>query len=455
MRAFLKSHGSLDLTEGPVIRNIITFTFPLFLGQLLQQLYNIEDAWVIGNFSSNDAFAAVASTGTVVFLIIGFFAGLGTGGSVLISRFFGAHDQEMVSRSIHTHFLMAIAASLISTAAGLLFNRPLLLLLGTPEAVLPYAQQYLSIYFAGVSTVIIYNVSMAIMRSLGDSLHPLYYLIFSSFLNMGLDLLFVIGFRRGIAGAALATVISQGVSAILCVRHLMRLPGYMRLDFRKLKLHRSLMKELISLGLPAGLQNAVITVGNLAVQKNINSFGPYAMAGQGAYARIEGFVFLPIMSLSLSIPTFISQNLGARQYERAKKGARFGVLSAVVLAELVGIFFYLFSPALISFFVSEPESVRLGASYARVTSLFYFLLAFAHATAGVMRGCGKAVVPMANMLIFWCGIRIVYVTTILHFIPQFQMIAWAYPLTWGLSDIIFAYFLLKSDWVHNFDRRSV
>ena len=455
MRAFLKSHGSLDLTEGPVIRNIITFTFPLFLGQLLQQLYNIEDAWVIGNFSSNDAFAAVASTGTVVFLIIGFFAGLGTGGSVLISRFFGAHDQEMVSRSIHTHFLMAIAASLISTAAGLLFNRPLLLLLGTPEAVLPYAQQYLSIYFAGVSTVIIYNVSMAIMRSLGDSLHPLYYLIFSSFLNMGLDLLFVIGFRRGIAGAALATVISQGVSAILCVRHLMRLPGYMRLDFRKLKLHRSLMKELISLGLPAGLQNAVITVGNLAVQKNINSFGPYAMAGQGAYARIEGFVFLPIMSLSLSIPTFISQNLGARQYERAKKGARFGVLSAVVLAELVGIFFYLFAPALISFFVSEPESVRLGASYARVTSLFYFLLAFAHATAGVMRGCGKAVVPMANMLIFWCGIRIVYVTTILHFIPQFQMIAWAYPLTWGLSDIIFAYFLLKSDWVHNFDRRSV
>jgi Na+-driven multidrug efflux pump len=161
------------------------------------------------------------------------------------------------------------------------------------------------------------------------------------------------------------------------------------------------------------------------------------------------------MSLSLSIPTFISQNLGARQYERAKKGARFGVLSAVVLAELVGIFFYLFAPALISFFVSEPESVRLGASYARVTSLFYFLLAFAHATAGVMRGCGKAVVPMANMLIFWCGIRIVYVTTILHFIPQFQMIAWAYPLTWGLSDIIFAYFLLKSDWVHNFDRRSV
>ena len=455
MRAFLKSHGSLDLTEGPVIRNIITFTFPLFLGQLLQQLYNIEDAWVIGNFSSNDAFAAVASTGTVVFLIIGFFAGLGTGGSVLISRFFGAHNQEMVSRSIHTHFLMAIAASLISTAAGLLFSRPLLLLLGTPGPVLPYAHQYLSIYFAGVSTVIIYNVSMAIMRSLGDSLHPLYYLIFSSFLNMGLDLLFVICFRWGIAGAALATVISQGVSAVLCVRHLMHLPGYMQLDFRKLKLHRSLMKELISLGLPAGLQNAVITVGNLAVQKNINSFGPYAMAGQGAYARIEGFVFLPIMSLSLSIPTFISQNLGARQYERAKKGARFGILSAVVLAELVGILFYLFAPFLISIFVSEPESVRLGASYARVVSLFYFLLAFAHATAGVMRGCGKAVVPMANMLIFWCGVRIVYVTTILHFIPQFQMIAWAYPLTWGLSDIIFAYFLLKSDWVHNFDRRSV
>lgn len=455
MHSFFKGHGSQDLTEGPVVRNIVAFTFPLFLGQLLQQLYNVTDAWVIGNFSSNNAFAAVASTGTVVFLIIGFFAGLGTGGSVLISRFFGAHDQEMVSRAIHTHFLMAIFASVISTAAGLLFNKPLLLLLGTPADVLPYAQQYLSIYFAGVSTVIIYNVAMAIMRSVGDSLHPLYYLIFSSILNIGLDLLFVAGFHWGVAGAALATVISQGLSAVLSLHHLMRLPGYMRLELRKLKFHKKLMKELIALGLPAGLQNAVITIGNLTVQKNINSFGSFAMAGQGAYARIEGFVFLPIMSLSLSIPTFISQNLGAKQYERAKKGARFGVLSAVVLAELVGIIFYLFAPALISIFVSEPESVRLGASYARIVSLFYFLLAFAHATAGVMRGCGKAVVPMANMLVFWCAVRITYVTVILHFIPQFQMIAWAYPLTWGLSDIIFSYFLLKSDWVHNFDRRSL
>lgn len=457
MRLRMSGHTSQSLTEGPVVRNLITFTIPLFLGQLLQQLYNVADAWVIGNFSNNDAFAAVSSTGTIVFLIIGFFAGLGTGGSVLISRYFGAHEEETLSKAIHTHFLVGIIASVISTAAGLLLNKPLLMLLGTPDSVMPYAQQYLGIFFAGVSTSIMYNVSMAIMRAVGDSLHPLYYLIFSSFLNIGLDLLFVAhpSFRWGIVGAALATVLSQGVSAILCIRHLLRMPKELRLDFRKLKLYPDLMKLVIALGLPSGLQNAVITIGNLTVQKNINSFGPFAMAGQGAYSKIEGFVFLPIMSLSLSVPTFISQNLGAQQYERAKKGAWFGVISAVVLAESIGILFYLLAPTLISFFVSEPESVRFGASYARVTSLFYCLLAFAHATAGVMRGCGKAVVPMANMLIFWCAVRIVYVTMILRFIPQFQMIAWAYPLTWGLSDIVFAFFLFKSDWVHNFEKKAI
>lgn len=453
--SLLSTKKSVDLTEGPIVKNIITFTIPLFLGQLLQQLYNIADAWVIGNFASNDAFAAVSSVGTVIFLIIGFFAGLGTGGSVLISKFFGAHDYENVSKAIHTHFLLGVIASVLSTVLGLLLTRPLLLLLGTPDTVLPYAIRYLSIYYAGVSTVIMYNIGMAIMRALGDSIHPLYYLIFSSILNMGLDLLFVAhpSFRWGVSGAALATILSQGISALLCIRHMTRMEGYMKLNLRKLKLHTNMMKDLVALGLPAGLQNAVITVGNLVIQRNINSFGAYAMAGQGAYARIEGFVFLPIMSISLSIPTFISQNLGARKYERAKKGARFGVIAAMVLAESVGILFYLLAPLLISIFVDNPESVRLGASYARVTSLFYFLLAFAHATAGVMRGCGKAVVPMANMLLFWCAVRIVYVTLILRVIPQFQMIAWAYPLTWGLSDIVFLYFLLHSDWVHNFERR--
>ena len=232
-----------SLTEGPIVQGILSFALPLFLGQLLQQLYNLADAWVLGNFADNGAFAAVSSGGSLTFLVIGFFNGIAIGGGVVISRYYGAKDEENVIRAIHTNFLFGVIASVLSTVVGLLLVPRLLLVMNTPESVLPYSLTYFRIYFGGVFTVILYNICMAIMRSLGDSLHPLYYLIISSALNMALDLLFVAVFHWGVAGAAIATVLTQGISFLLCLWRMCRLKDYTRLDFRKLRVYPDILSR--------------------------------------------------------------------------------------------------------------------------------------------------------------------------------------------------------------------
>lgn len=448
------NNSGKDLTEGPIGRGLLAFAIPLFLGQLLQQLYNVADAWVVGNFANNNAFAAVSSTGSMTFLVIGFFNGVATGGGVVISKYFGAKNYDAVEKSVHTNFLFGIIASVLATAVGLLLAPWLLTIMKTPAEVMPESLTYLRIYFGGVSTIIMYNIGMAIMRALGDSIHPLYYLVLSSVVNVALDLLFVAVLGYGVAGAGIATVIAQGLSAVMCIVRMCRTDGVGRLKLRSLKYYPDYMGEVIVQGLPNGVQNSVISIGNMVVQTNINSFGSYAMSGVGAYSKIEGFAFLPITSMSISLPTFIGQNLGAKKYDRAKKGAAFGIVSGVVLAEIIGVIFYLFAPQLLRFFVNVDEAVAIGERHARIICLFFFLLAFSHCAAGVLRGCGKSIVPMITMLAFWCGVRIIYVTTTLRFIPKFSVISWAYPLTWSLSSIVFLTFLLKSDWVHSFEKKK-
>ncbi|MBQ7359667.1 MAG: MATE family efflux transporter [Lachnospiraceae bacterium] len=448
---FNKKSSAVNLTEGPIIKSILMFAIPLFMGQLLQQFYNMADAWVIGNYADNDAFAAVSSAGSMTFLIVGLFNGIAIGGGVIISRYYGAGDEENVVKAIHTNFLMGIIASVASTIVGLLLSPHILRWMNTPASVLPNSLTYFRIYFAGVSTVIMYNICMSIMRALGDSLHPLYYLIISSIVNVVLDMLFVAGFHWGVAGAAIATVIAQGLSVVLCLIRLCRIKDYTRLDFRKIHFYKDIMGEVVKQGLPTGIQNAVISIGNLTVQTNINSFGSFAMAGVGAYSKIEGFVFLPIMSMSMSLPTFVSQNLGAKQYSRAKKGAAFGILFGVVMAELLGVLIYFGGTALLRIFVDTPESIEYGMIHMKVTALFFFLLALSHCAAGVLRGLGKAFIPMVTMLAFWCGVRVLYVSLILKVIPEFQMISWAYPLTWSLSAVLFTIILLRMDWTKAFN----
>lgn len=451
-----KKKAAVDLTNGSIVKGMVSFAVPVFFGQLLQQLYNMADAWVVGNFANNDAFAAVSSAGSLIFLITGFFSGIAIGGGVVISRYVGAEDKTMIQRSIHTNFLFGIVASLLSTLLGVLLVPKLLVWMKVPESVMPDSQMYFSIYFAGVSTVIMYNVGMAILRALGDSIHPLYYLAISSVTNVVLDLLFVAVFHWGVAGAAVATVISQGLSAVLCIIQMCRIKDETtRLDFKKIKFYKNIMGEVIRQGLPTGIQNSVISIGNMVVQTNINSFGAFAMSGHGAYAKIEGLVFMPITSMSMTLPTFISQNLGAGKPDRAKKGAAFGIISGMVLAEAVGVLCYFCSKYALRMFVDVPEAIAFGEIHAKVVSLFFFLLAFSHCAAGVLRGCGKAIVPMITMLSFWCGVRIIYVTQALKVVWEYKTIAWAYPLTWSLSSIVFLIFLLKSDWANAWQKKKM
>lgn len=447
------NQDTIDLTKGSVAKGIIGFTIPLILGQFLQQLYNMADAWVIGNFADNTAFAAVSSSGSLVFLIVGLFNGIAIGGGVVISHYFGAGDKKNVERAIHTNILFGIIASALVTVAGVLGAPQILKLMQIPDNVLPQSMLYFRIYFAGSATIVMYNIFMSVMRALGDSLHPLYYLAVSSVANIVLDILFVAGFHWGVAGAAIATVLSQGLSALLCIRRMRRNEGYTQISLKKLKYYGYLMKDVISQGLPAGIQNSVISIGNVVVQTNVNSFGEYAMSGMGSHTKIEGFVFIPIMAMSLTMSTFISQNLGAKEYERAKKGAAFGIISCVVVAELIGVAAFNLAPHLVHIFAKADEAVKYGVIMQRTVTLFYCLLAFSHSATGVLRGCGKSMVPMITMLGFWCGVRVAYVTIAIRYFPVFQTICWAYPLTWSLSSIVFLWFLLRTDWVHAYENR--
>lgn len=445
------NQGMMDLTKGSIAKGMIQFTIPVIFGQILQQLYSIADAWVLGNYADNTAFAAVSSTNSLIFLMIGLFNGTAIGGGVVISRYFGAKDEKGVEMAIHTNVLFGLIASVLVTLAGLFLVPQMIKLMKVPEDVLPQSLLYFRIYFAGSATVILYNVFTSIMRALGDSIHPLYYLAFSSVVNVVLDLLLVAKFHQGVAGAAFATVLSQGLSMLLCLMRMRKSKDYTRISWKKIKWYPKMMKNVIQQGLPAGIQNSVISIGNVVIQTNINAFGEFAMTGSGAHSKIEGFVFIPITSMVLTLPTFISQNLGAKEYDRAKKGALFGILTSVILAEGIGLIVYVFSPQLIHIFAKSEEAVRYGVIQERIMTLFYGLMAFSHSATGVLRGSGRSIVPMVTMLGIWCGVRVLYVTIAIQIVPIFQTICWAYPLTWGLSSIVFLIYLLKSNWLHTYD----
>ena len=300
------------LTEGKPWKVLVSFATPIFLSQLFQQLYNTADSWIVGNFLGKEALAAVNSSGSLIYLMISFFVGASMGAGVVISRYFGAGDPERVSRAVHTNTVFATICGLILTVFGVFMTPQILRWMGVPEDVLPRSTEYLRYYFLGSVPMVLYNSSKGIMNAVGDSRRPLYYLIVSSVLNVLLDLLFVGVFHMGVKGAAIATVISQTVSMLLCLRQLTRKGTVYQLEWKKLRIDSESLKEIVKYGLPTGVQNSVIGFANVLVQTNINSFGALAMAACGAYSRIEGFVFLPIMSFSMALTSYIGQNLGAK-----------------------------------------------------------------------------------------------------------------------------------------------
>ncbi len=441
---------AVRLTEGDPKKVILTFALPIFLSQLFQQLYNTADAWIVGHFLVADAFAAVSSSGNLTYPFISFIVGASMGAGVVISRYFGANDLEKVSRAVHTNVLVSLILGLVLSVCGVLLTPQILVWMNTDPDVLPLSTLYFRCYFAGSLTVVMYNSLKGVMSAVGDSRRPLWYLIFSSVLNVFLDWLFVGVLGRGVEWAAIATVIAQTASMFLCLRQLTKKGTVYQLSLKKLRIDPAILRQIVHYGIPTGVQNSVIGLANVLVQSNINTFGAEAMAACGAYSKIEGFAFLPIMSFSMAMTTYISQNLGAGEHERVKQGARFGLITSVLLAELVGVLIYLFAEPFLTAFVTDPESIRIGVLQCHTETLFYFLLSFSHCVAGICRGAGKAIVPMFVMLSVWCVLRIIYITVAMHLMHEIVLLFWAYPITWAISSVIYLIYYKKSNWAGGF-----
>ncbi len=440
----LGSKKKYMLTEGSVWKRMVVFALPIFLGQLCQQLYNTADSLIVGNYLGSNALAAVSSSGNLIFLFIGFFGGLSLGAGVIISRFIGAGDEKNTSEAVHTTVALGLVNSVILTAAGIIFTPFILRMMQTPDSVLDSSVVYFRIYFTGAVGFVMYNTLVGILQAAGDSFHPLCYLVFSSVMNIVLDIVFIRFFNGGVGSAALASAISSVLSAVLCFIRLCRTDESYAIRIGKIRFIPKHLKAIIKIGVPSGVQNSIIGFANVVVQSYINIFGEMAVAGSGAYAKIEGFAFLPITCFTMAMTTFISQNLGAAKAGRAKQGAAFGTVCSVVLAEIIGVVIYFSAPVLIGAFDSDPEVIGFGVGRARICTLFYFLLAYTHAMASVFRGAGKATVPMVIMLVCWCIIRVGTLATVNLFWHSIYSVNWIYPFTWSLSTVVFTVYFLRS-----------
>ena len=441
-----------SLTEGSIWKGMLFFAFPILLGNIFQQLYNTADAFIVGHFLEKNAYAAVSSSGSLIFLLVGFFTGIAVGAGVVIARYYGGKDYEKLHTAIHTTLAFGLAAGIILTVLGMTLTPQLLRLMKTDPEVLPNSVAYFRMYFAGSIAIVLYNMCVGILQAVGDSRHPLYYLILSSLINVGLDLLFVGVFGLGVWSAAAATTIAQFISLGLCLYRLCRYDTVYRVQLQKIRFNFPMLRQIVHFGLPSGVQNSIIAFANVIVQSNINAFGADAMAGCGTYSKLEGFAFLPITCFTMALTTFVSQNLGAHQYDRVKRGVRFGILCSVTMAEIIGALIFLFSPALVALFQNDPPVIAIGVKQAHIEAFFYCFLAFSHCIAAIMRGACKPTVPMFVMLAVWCVLRVSYISIVVPMVGRIEVVFSAYPLTWFTSSVIFLIYFLKSDWLHNYDR---
>lgn len=427
------------MTEGSIHRKIIGFAIPVFIGYLFQQLYNTADSLIVGRFLGANALAAVSTNGAFINLLIGFFLGFSTGAGVIIARHIGAGDPRQTERAVHTAVSLGLIGSVLISLLGVAVTPLVLCWMGTPEEVFAEAQKYLRVYFAGATGLIMYNIFVGILQASGDSRHPLVYLIVSSIVNVILDVLFVAVISMGVEGAALATILSQLLSMVLAGTRLMRTTESIRVNPRKLVIDHENLRFIVQNGLPTGMQNSVIDLSNILIQSYINSFGGLAMAGIGASCKIEGFAFLPCIAFSMALTTFVSQNLGAKQYGRVREGMRFGILCALAMIELMGVMLFIFAPQIIALFNSDPQVIQFGVSRARVCALFYCLVGFSHVASAVMRGLGKPMTPMLIMLLCWCAVRILVLFTLGQVVHDIRLCYWIYPVTWTISSTVYLF----------------
>ena len=439
------------LTEGPISGKIIKYALPIFIGYLFQQFYNTADALIVGNLIGSSALAAVTGTGAIVFMAVGFFLGFSVGAGIVIARRIGALDHGRTSSAVHTTVAMGIAFSVLMTAAGVLLTPWVLRIMGTPDDVFPDASLYLRIYFAGSTGFVMYNTFVGILQASGDSKHPLYYLIICSLINIVLDVVFIAVFRMGVDGAALATVLSQCAAAVMAGRRLVRRDDSIRVRLSGIRFNMTDLREIVRYGLPTAGQNCVIDLSNVLIQSYINSFSSAAMAGIGAYIKAEGFAFLPVTAFSMAMSTFISQNMGAGEHGRVRKGARFGLLWTILITEAIGVVMFIVAPYVISAFNRDPQVIAYGVLKARISSLFFCTVGFSHVSSAVMRGLGRPVTPLLVMLICWCAVRVAVLSTIGQMYHDIRLACWIYPVTWMMSTVVYI-LCLRRDNIFGRDR---
>ena len=438
----MAQHTTL-MTEGSIRRKMLGFALPILAGYFFQQLYSTVDALIVGNYLDADALAAVTSTGSYTYLMIGFVTGFATGAGIIIARHIGAGHRESTEKAVHTAVAVGLFFSVLLTAAGTLLTPGILRLMGTPASVFDRSCRYLQVYFAGASALVMYNMFVSILQASGESRFPLVCLMVSSLTNIVLDILFISAFHMDVEGAALATVLSEILSMVLAGGKLLKSREVIRLQPRRIRVDRENLRYIVRYGFPTAMQGCVIDLSNMLIQSYINSFGRNAMAGIGSSTKLEGFMFLPVTAFSMALTTFVSQNTGAGKHDRVRSGARFGLLCTAGILLVFGVIARFFAPDMIALFTADPEIIRFGAGRTTVCAFFYCLCGFSHAASALMRGLGKPMTPMLVMLICWCAVRVVVLFTLGQSMHEIWLIYWIYPFTWTLSSIFYFFSFRK------------
>ena len=423
----------IDMIHGPLLGKILLFTLPLMASSILQLLFNAADIIVVGRYAGSDALAAVGSTGALINLLTNMFIGFSVGANVLVARYYGAGKPDEVSETVHTSVMLSIIGGVLLAVIGIIFASPLLELMGTPENVLPLAALYVRIYFAGMPVILLYNYGSAILRAIGDTKRPLYYLAIAGVLNIILNLILVIVFEMSVAGVALATIISQTLSAVLVIRCLMHTEGGCHLDLHQLKIHTNKLWKILQLGLPAGLQGSIFSLSNVLIQSSVNSFGAIAMAGNSAAANIEGFTYVAMNSFYQAAITFVSQNMGAMEFKRIRKIAWQCLACVTVTGALLGNLSFFFGHQLLGIYSDEAEVIRYGIYRLEVIGTTYFLCGIMDVCVGCLRGIGYSFLPMVVSLLGACGFRILWIFTVFKGHHDLHTLYISYPISWAIT----------------------
>ena len=423
----------IDMIHGPLLGKILLFTLPLMASSILQLLFNAADIIVVGRYAGSDALAAVGSTGALINLLTNMFIGFSVGANVLVARYYGAGKPDEVSETVHTSVMLSIIGGVLLAVIGIIFASPLLELMGTPKNVLPLAALYVRIYFAGMPVILLYNYGSAILRAIGDTKRPLYYLAIAGVLNIILNLILVIVFEMSVAGVALATIISQTLSAVLVIRCLMHTEGGCHLDLHQLKIHTNKLWKILQLGLPAGLQGSIFSLSNVLIQSSVNSFGAIAMAGNSAAANIEGFTYVAMNSFYQAAITFVSQNMGAMEFRRIRKIAWQCLACVTVTGALLGNLSFFFGHQLLGIYSDEAEVIRYGIYRLEVIGTTYFLCGIMDVCVGCLRGIGYSFLPMVVSLLGACGFRILWIFTVFKGHHDLHTLYISYPISWAIT----------------------